>query len=119
MGGIENVPKYILRFGLSKSEAAYFERAFSVVYHSRWPNGYNKKPCGLGERIAQIDKETGDIIQVWPSMTNAAKKLKISRGDISMAANCKCKSAGGFYWCFVDRPWISYGYTAHEGGKAY
>lgn len=117
MGGIENVPKFILRSGLSKSEAAFFERLFSVVYHSRWPNGYNKKPCGLGERIAQIDKETFDILRVWPSMHYAAKKLKISHGDISEAANGKRKSAGGFYWCFVDRPWMSYGYIAQEGGK--
>lgn len=117
MGGVENVPKYILRSGLSRTEAAFFERMFAIIYHSYWPNGYNKAKCGMGERVLQIDKETSEVIQVWPSMTRAAKELKISQGDISMTVHGKRKSAGGFYWCYADS--LISATIAQEGGEAY
>lgn len=40
----------------------------------------------------------GRFIKEWESSTKAGKELKMSQGNISMVANNKRKSAGGFIW---------------------
>lgn len=55
----------------------------------------------LRKKVAQLDLETEEIIQIFNSITEAAKQTKINSGSISKVVNKKQKSAGGYKWKFV------------------
>lgn len=116
----ENTGKRVLMRGMSKQVVRNCEPFFIKWFNTQWPHGYNMDSGGtsgyhrcqytkdkiraaLSLPIAQIDRETGEIINVWPSIKVAATTLKISAGDISLAANGHRKSAGGYGWRFVSK----------------
>ena len=118
--GWENIGKRAVMRGMSKQVVRNCEPFFIKWFNTQWPHGYNKDSGGtsgyhrcqytkdkiraaLSLPIAQIDRETGEIINVWPSIKAAATALKISAGDISLAANGHRKSAGGYDWHFVSK----------------
>jgi group I intron endonuclease len=49
------------------------------------------------KKIKQFTKD-GEFIKEWESSAQAGRELKMSQGNISMVANNKRKSAGGFLW---------------------
>lgn len=52
--------------------------------------------------VVQIDKETLEVIKIWPAITTAASKLKIQNIDRAIQRG---GIAGGFFWCDeVDLP---------------
>lgn len=64
-----------------------------------------KPSTHLYKKVAKIDKNTGDILEVYNSITEASRK----NGDIgvsNISSVCKgnygCKTAGGFKWKFID-----------------
>lgn len=59
------------------------------------------KPSFAPKAVVQKDLETGEVIDLFDSVTEAERKTHISRKSISKAANGKAKSAGGFGWEFV------------------
>ena len=48
--------------------------------------------------VKQINKETNEIIKVYPSITDASKETGIQHSSISNACNGKYTTAGGFKW---------------------
>jgi len=58
------------------------------------------KPHNI-RKIIQLDLE-GNFINEWDSMSEAGKKLKISRGYISDVCKDVRKTAGGFKWQYLE-----------------
>ena len=60
--------------------------------------------CGPGRSVLQIDPVTGQTVQEFPSLTEAAKAIGISRQSIFL--NCKGDTikTGGFFWRYADSP---------------
>ena len=54
----------------------------------------------IPHNIKKIKQYTmdGDFIKEWASSAQAGREFKMSQGNLSMAANNKRKSAGGFIW---------------------
>lgn len=63
----------------------------------------------IRKKVAQLDKETGEIIKIWDCMQEASNELKITRESISRCANKTIikdrykrpyvlPSAGGYKW---------------------
>lgn len=61
---------------------------------------YNNKQGGKKE-VAQCNKD-GEIIQIFESIANAAKTLKIDSSTISKCCKGKLKTCGGFYWKYIE-----------------
>ena len=51
--------------------------------------------------IYQLDK-FNNIIKKWSSLTEASETLNIVKSNISMVINKQRKTAGSFYWCFIE-----------------
>lgn len=51
-------------------------------------------------RVNQLDKETGEILETFESITEAYKKTKI--GHISSVCRNKRRTAGGYKWEYAD-----------------
>lgn len=51
--------------------------------------------------VAQIDRETGETIEVFPSTLQASRKTKVNQGNITSACNGNYNHAGGFRWEYV------------------
>lgn len=117
--GWENVEKACIASGIDNHYASLLEKSHIDQEHTLYPNGYNR--CTGGDRgytyppeirqlmneafskhILQIDKDTGDIIQEWPSVSAAARELGLQHSHISEAASGKRKSTGGFKWKYAD-----------------
>ena len=68
------------------------------------PNCYRKKNKGENHtgarRVYQYSKE-GKFIKEWPCIIDAKNELGINDSNISMCANHKRQTAGGFRWEFV------------------
>lgn len=54
------------------------------------------------KRVAMINYETGDIIKIFPSITEAGKKMNINSSNISMVCKNERPKAGGYSWKYVD-----------------
>lgn len=57
----------------------------------------------LGKKVAQICKETNEIIKVYRSIRFAAKELNIQAKGIYQVCYHKLNSSGGYKWKFVDQ----------------
>ena len=61
-----------------------------------------------GKAIAKANSKSlgqytrdGDLVNVWPSTIEVQRQTGFSRGNISLAANGKLKTAYGFIWKYV------------------
>ena len=78
---------------------------------SSYNNTYNDRAKKAGRKLRNdpnrskaviaIDKITGLIIE-FPSAHEASRQTKINQGNISNCCIGRQKSAGGFYWLYVD-----------------
>ena len=55
----------------------------------------------LKKKVKMIDKKTGQILKIYESISAAEKEHPTGR-NISRACNGKRKSAGGYYWEYVN-----------------
>ena len=53
------------------------------------------------KHIYQIDKDTGNIIKEWESLSLAANELNLKIGNICKVCQGLRKSAGGYIWKYV------------------
>lgn len=60
------------------------------------------KPVKNSKSVLQLDKETDEIISVYPSMTEAERQLNIYQGTISKCCRGINKTAGGFKWFYKE-----------------
>ena len=74
-------------------------------YQWRYYQGDNNdiKPYnGIQRKIKQIDKDTGDIINIYDSMAEAEKDTGIKGDQIWKACNGEHKTSGGFIWRYYE-----------------
>ena len=57
-----------------------------------------------GRPVIQIDPVTGQTIQVFPSLTEAAKAMGLSRQSIYLNCQGYVINTGGFFWRYADEP---------------
>lgn len=117
--GWENVPKVMFAQSVADWVAALVEKYTIAEKGALYPGGYNLTTGGdkgyrmcqkTRERmstahkkaVAQLDPETGGILNVWSSAKEAGEALKIPACDISLVLHEKRKTAGGFGWKLSD-----------------
>jgi hypothetical protein len=69
---------------------------------SKHLSGRGCPKCARNKKIIQLDK-TGKIIRIFDSISKAATSVGISNGNISLVAQGKQKTAGGFKWEYADK----------------
>lgn len=74
----------------------------SYNLHHSWVNGGREKNRKALMRVlcketAQLDME-GNVIKVWPSMSEAARSLGLSVSNICNCCSGRIRSTGGFKW---------------------
>jgi len=79
----------------------FIKKRISWVYVIGWEEGVNQK--GLKNPVIQMD-EYGNMIEIHKSLTMAARKLKISKSNISEVLSGKQHTAAGFRWRKVNDP---------------
>ncbi|BDZ79129.1 NUMOD4 domain-containing protein [Claveliimonas bilis] len=56
-----------------------------------------------GKKVAQIDKETGKIISIYESTTEAARINNFHQGNICWCCNGRRNEANGYKWKYIDK----------------
>lgn len=75
----------------------------SISKKGKTPNIDYKKVAALNSKtVSGTNKETGKTL-VFKSIKEAGESLNIERTCISKVLNKKLKSAGGFYWDFIEK----------------
>lgn len=83
-------------------------REWVLSHPTYWKNGsgsqkvrsaYGKDPI----RVAQIDKNTGETIAIYPSIAEAGRKTGIKNGDICWCCMGKRKTACGYKWEYANQ----------------
>lgn len=69
-----------------------------VKYYLIKNNIYKKPNLKLKFAIIQIDKNTNQFINIFPSIAEAGRQLKITPSGISAVLNNRRQSAGGYKW---------------------
>ncbi len=60
------------------------------------------KEATVAKRIAQIDKNTGEILRVWPSAREAARQMGVEHINILLVCRGVRKSSCGFKWEYAS-----------------
>lgn len=99
-------------------DAYDYEQTF-IAKHNSYLDGYNMTPGGLGsksaesyaktkeswwnrvESVYQIDKETYQILHVYPSLREAERQTGFGHANIGAVCHRTNISCYGFYWCFA------------------
>lgn len=64
----------------------------------RWISLAENSGRSRAKNTVQINKETGDMIKIWPNARQAGLELGIDPSSIAKVCKGKKKSAGGFVW---------------------
>ena len=87
-------------------------RAANKNYHKNNPSirafyvecgykGMERNPHKAAKKVAQIDKDTGEIIKVYKSINEASRETGADHRNITRAASGKYKIVGGFKWKYL------------------
>ena len=74
----------------------------------QWTNYFQQKiqplegQSGKTKSVAQIDLNTGDIISVYSSITQAGKTIGIDRSAVGKVCNGKRNKAAGYGWKYIN-----------------
>jgi len=80
---------------------AFIKKRISWVYVIGWEEG--RQQGRQRHPVMQLD-EFGNLIKIHKSLTVAARRTKVTKGNISKAMTDKHHSAGGFLWQKVNDP---------------
>lgn len=119
--GWNNFDHYILEYDLSKEEAGEKEKYYIQYFNSLTPNGYNSQPGGFIDNIgdktreACIKTKSHSIIcietqQIYCSIAEASRQLKISESTISQAIHYPHMTACNCHWMRYE-DYLENGYT--------
>ena len=108
--GIKNFDKIIIDYAQNIDEANEKEKFYIKKYNTYcykkdgW--GYNATEGGDGVKrhyrnILQLDKNNGNVINVFNSVSDAESTLNI-KGHISECINKKIPTVGGYCWMYED-----------------
>ena len=79
----------------------FIKKVLSWVYVAGWEEG--TRSLSTRTPVIQLDK-FGITIEIHRSLTDAARKTRISKSNISEVINSKQNSAGGYGWRRVSNP---------------
>jgi hypothetical protein len=82
------VPIRLLRY--------YMTLAYSIGFDARCEYVHNHN----SKRIAKT--KNGEIIKIYDSIEDAAKKMEVNHKSISIAANKPNRTCKGFHWEFIS-----------------
>ena len=54
------------------------------------------------KKVAKLDKKTGELLETYESLSDAARLTGFNKQNISKVCNGKVNSASGFKWKFID-----------------
>lgn len=80
-------------------------RFYTSVGEYRWKFSNDSKPLPKAKnkrRTLQIDKDTGEIINVFNSTAHAAKVTGLSRENINNVLSGKSKTSCGYIWKYDE-----------------
>lgn len=112
----------VLATGLTKESACEMEIRLIAEYKTAdKKHGYNISKGGdtcdvitgrrgldnpRHQRVKMIDKDTGEVLQIYPSQTAAAEDLGISRKGITKACVGTNATYMGYRWEYADKDYI-------------
>ena len=77
----------------NRNDSPVFQQ--SVSSKTQYPKRAN---TGLSKKICQIDPSTGEVVNIFESISAAARSVNIDKKGIYNTLIGKQKKAGGFYW---------------------
>lgn len=82
------------------------EKTISQAYGYRWSYENNiqnlpKAKSGVTRKVLQLDKDTEEIIQIYNSASEAAKKLHCDSSSIQKVCRGKRKTCAGYKWKYI------------------
>lgn len=60
-----------------------------------------KIQSGKSKKVGQYDKETNELIKIYPSLSEAGRQLNCSRTHIGECCNGRIKTYKGFIWKYI------------------
>lgn len=78
--------------------------SFNEVNNIFEASPFFKVPDSRSRPIYSYDKETGEFIQSFNSMSEASRITGVLQGNISACCNGRIRTAGGYIWSYVKRP---------------
>lgn len=100
-------------------DEAYAHEMEFIAKHNSYLDGYNMTPGGLGSKsiesyehtkqswwqrvdsICQIDKETFELIAIYPSLRELERQKGYAHSNISKVCTRKSVNMYGYYWCYL------------------
>lgn len=76
------------------------ERLSDKKNHPMYGRTGAKNPKSM--MVAQINKDTDEVMCIWDSIGEASRALNINKGAISYCCNGHTKTSGGFKWEFYN-----------------
>lgn len=62
----------------------------------------NKNNKSKARKIAQLNKDTNEIIQIFSSVNSAARAINSNSGNLSKACNSPNKTVKGYKWKYIN-----------------
>lgn len=87
---------------LNKSNLEWCTHSYNMRYGTGSKRSAEKRKILLLKPVLQIDKNTNEIIDEYPSIKEAARRLNIDQGNISKCCKDKRKTAYGYKWQYQD-----------------
>lgn len=81
-----------------KKHSEQTKKRLCEVNRGKYIGGKSKR----ARKVAQIDMNTGVVLNIFDAETTAAKSVGIKRNHISCVCNGRRKSSGGFYWKYCE-----------------
>ncbi len=106
MNGKSNGSQLAKQFGITTITVRAIVTGRSGDGRAQWENVIRNRDIpelnrkGIARKVAQIDLETGEVIEIFNSIKEA--KLKVPKGDIPQCVSGRSKSAGGYGWRYLD-----------------
>ena len=89
-------------YGKTGENAPNYGRHWSDETKNKLSEAQRGEKSHNAKAVYQIDKNTGEIIKIWKSISDAKRALDILGQNIGDCCRGYRKSAGGFIWRYVD-----------------
>jgi len=88
-------------YGKKQSQETIQKRIKSLIGRKLSDEAKNKVALANGKKVKQIDIETGEVIKIFNSCSEAGRLLNINNSKISKVCRGEGKTSGGFRWEYV------------------
>ena len=89
-------------YNVSSTNVAKWCKGYKMPYHSSDYKTVSQKQEKVKKQVAQIDMQTGEIINIFNNTNEAARSLGKNKGShICEVCNGKLKQCYGFFWKYI------------------